>query len=314
MRSDEGFGSDDLGAENGSNGALSRRGLLGSGIGVAAALASSTLADSAFAQNTKRTPGPVTAADPIWLSGIPNGREVGGFRVPGGKRIRSGIMLRTAALAGATPAGLALLERMGVKSIVDLRTTAEIKAQPDPKVSGAAEVYMNILADEKAASGAANLTVVQGTPEQSVQMMVQSYQDFITLKSAHDGFHQFLNLALEGKPFAFHCTEGKDRTGWGAALLLHLLGASQKQINADYMLSNTGLIAQNAAMERAAKRADPNADMAVMDPYLTVSMTYLNAAYDLANKQYGSLDNYIREALGFTARNAAQLRAVYLRA
>lgn len=293
---------------------IGRRGFVGSGIGVVAALATGALPTFAAAQDTKRTPGPVTASDPIWLGGIPNGRDLGGFRVPGGKRIRRGIMLRTAALAGATPAGLSLLERMGVKDIVDLRTDAEIKAQPDPAVKGAAEVYLNILADEKAAAGAANITSVQGTVEQVEQTMVQSYRDFITLKSATDGYHQFLNLALEGKPFAFHCTEGKDRTGWGAALLLHLLGASRAQINADYMLSNTGLIEQNAALERMARKMDPNVNLAVMKPELTVSMTYLDAAYDEANKQYGSLDNYIRNALGFTAKDSARLRAVYLRA
>ncbi|HIY21554.1 MAG TPA: S-layer homology domain-containing protein [Candidatus Flavonifractor merdigallinarum] len=43
-------------------------------------------------------------------------------------------------------------------------------------------------------------------------------------------------IAHEG-PYAFHCTEGKDRAGFTAILLEALMGATQEEIVADYMVS-----------------------------------------------------------------------------
>ena len=37
----------------------------------------------------------------------------------------------------------------------------------------------------------------------------------------------------------FHCTAGKDRTGWAAALLLHLAGVDDATILEDYLLTNS---------------------------------------------------------------------------
>src|SRR5829696_6759658 len=39
-------------------------------------------------------------------------------------------------------------------------------------------------------------------------------------------------------PVLFHCSLGKDRTGTLAALLLHALGVSDKDIVADYLLTD----------------------------------------------------------------------------
>ncbi len=268
-------------------------------------------------------PGRAVAANPsgvktakenkvTWLAGVPNGRDIGGIVVAGGKRIRTGIMLRTAALAGATPAGLVALKKAGVLNVVDLRTDAEIKAQPDPKIAGIAEKYLNVFGDS-IAMGVADFTNPQGTAATADAMMVKSYRQMITLDTAHAAYKRFLSLALEGKPFVFHCTEGKDRTGWGAALLLSLLTASHDQIVAEYMLSNTGLIEQNALIERQMKAANANVNMDVLKTYLTVSPTYLAAAFEEANTRFGSLQGYVKTALGFSDNDIAALRRIYLR-
>ena len=39
-------------------------------------------------------------------------------------------------------------------------------------------------------------------------------------------------------PLSFQCTAGKDRTGWGAAVVLGALGVSREEIAADFVLTN----------------------------------------------------------------------------
>lgn len=285
---------------------IARRGLLRGGFtafALAGVSAGEALAQGAPAQGRLR---------PRWLAGVPNARDIGGITNTEGRRIRTGIMFRTAALAGATPVGLANLKQAGVKTVVDFRTDGEIKAQPDPQIAGIAEERLNVFGNALG-EGVADFLNTQGTAASAGAIMIKSYREMVSLDSAHSAFRRFLLLALEGKPFSFHCTEGKDRTGWGAALLLGLLSASKEQIEADYLLSNTGLIEQNAGIERHMKAVSPDINMAVLKVYLTVSPAFLNAAYDEVNTRYGSLKGYVNTALGFSDANIATLRRIYLR-
>ena len=60
------------------------------------------------------------------------------------------------------------------------------------------------------------------------EYLVKMNQDFV---SGNEAFVSFLNLAQnpENLPLVNHCTAGKDRTGFGSALLLLLLGVPEKQ-------------------------------------------------------------------------------------
>lgn len=290
---------------------IARRVLLkGTGLAAAGLATTGILPEPAEAEQAAR-PHSAGRTEPNWLPGVPNGRDIGGLGVEGGKLIRTGLALRTAALAGATPDGLAGLRKAGVASVIDLRTEAEVKAQPDPKIAGAEEIYLNVFGASMAA-GVADFTNPQGTRASADAMMIQSYREMVTLDTAHASYRRFLQIAMEGKPFAFHCTEGKDRTGWGAALLLRLLGASSDQIRADYLLSNVGLVAQNAGIERQMKAANPNVNMAVLTAYLTVSLDFLNAAYAEVDARFGSFKGYVEKALGFDDKAHQELRRIYL--
>jgi len=140
--------------------ALTGLGLLAVGTASAGAFARSASAETAASD-----------AKVDWLAGVPNGRDVGGMTVADGKKIKTGIMFRTAALAGATPAGLAGLQKAGVTAVVDLRTAAEIKAQPDPSLPGAVETYLDVFGTS-AGMGVADFTDPKGTAETASAMMI----------------------------------------------------------------------------------------------------------------------------------------------
>jgi protein-tyrosine phosphatase len=116
-----------------------------------------------------------------------------------------------------------------------MRTQAERAKQPNQLPPGTEYVVLDILKDSSQA-GAAQLLTVLGDPKaaeamlgggKAVALFEESYRELVSLPSALAGYLQFFS-AIAGDahtPAVFHCTTGKDRTGWAAASTL-LLGGS----------------------------------------------------------------------------------------
>ena len=242
---------------------------------------------------------------------VPNLRDIGGILVSDGRHVKSGFLLRSAALAGATNEGLTQLRNGGLAHVVDLRTQAEITSRPDPHIPGVSNHHMDVYGDTSA-MGVTELSDAVGDVAAAQAGMISAYRNMIILPSAHRAYRRFLDLALRNEPLLFHCTEGKDRTGWGATLLLTLLSASPEQIEADYLRSNLGLIEQNAQFKAQLMGATPPPNPAVLDIYLNVAPNYLKAALDEAAARFASLKGYVNEALGFDDKAIAELRRIYL--
>lgn len=110
----------------------------------------------------------------------------------------------------------------------------------------------------------------------------------------------------------FHCTAGKDRTGWVAALLHTIAGVPRETILNDYLLTNTYTEAwMNATYQQMlAHNGKEAADL--YWPLLGVQRNYLEAEFDEAQRGFGSMGRYLSEGLGLGAAELAQLRAKLL--
>jgi protein-tyrosine phosphatase len=100
-------------------------------------------------------------------------------------------------------------------------------------------------------------------------------------------YRSFLQILLreEAYPLVFHCTAGKDRTGFAGALLLNILGVDSATVMSDYLLSND--------FQR------PPADLpSNLQPMYHVRREYLEAAFDEITEQYGNMEVYLSIALG----------------
>ena len=117
-----------------------------------------------------------------------------------------------------------------------------------------------------------------------------SYREIIDLPSARAGYKQFFEqiATTEHQPSLFHCTTGKDRTGWAAAALLLLLGVSKEDVYADYLLTNVQLAPMTKPV--SAQFASIGGDPAVLAPVLGVQKEYLDAAIDEMTSKYGTID------------------------
>ncbi|MCG6498998.1 tyrosine-protein phosphatase [Kitasatospora sp. A2-31] len=248
---------------------------------------------------------PLVVADrSLHLASAPNFRDAGGYRTADGQWVRTGVVYRSGDLSKLTDQDLAKLRRLGIRTVFDLRTPAEQKAAPDRIPAGATAVDANVLG--VADTGAFNVT----SPQAAVQAMVDAERTMVSAGSARAAYHSVLESLVErdDESVLFHCTAGKDRTGWASAALLTALGVPRETVEADYLASNTYRAAENAAT--LAKL--PPAYQAVYKPLLEVRPEYLNAGFDEVQRRFGSFDAYLESGLGLDQRDQRDLRGQLL--
>jgi protein-tyrosine phosphatase len=113
----------------------------------------------------------------------------------------------------------------------------------------------------------------------------------------------FAHLLASGEPTVFHCTAGKDRTGFAAALLLKAVGASDDEVMHDYLLTNDRLQLPGDSRMGLPREA--------MEVLWRVQPDFLHAAFEEVDAAYGSLDAYLRSGLHLDASGRDRLKALY---
>ncbi|RJO72993.1 tyrosine-protein phosphatase [Nocardia panacis] len=221
----------------------------------------------------------------LHLDGVQNARDVGGYRSTDGRIVRLGLVYRTGQLSNAGPADLAELSSRNVRFVDDLRTVYERMLAPDRMPGGASAHWNDVIGHAPPEIVATSLT--GGTT---------MYTAFITAPGANEAFGSVLRDIIDTKGGAvlYHCTAGKDRTGWVTAVLLTLLGVDRGTVTQDYLLSNQF------------RNANPD------DPINGVQSQWLDAAFDQARQLYGGFDAYVRDGLHLSEADIAALKAKML--
>jgi len=119
-------------------------------------------------------------------------------------------------------------------------------------------------------------------------------------------------LAAKGQPVLFHCTAGKDRTGFAAAILLRILGVPQETVMQDYMLSKPYALEARSRDIFILRLTKGEVTAGVVEKLSGVDATYLEAAFATIDAEYGSFENYVRDGLGLNDADVAALRASLL--
>lgn len=264
-------------------------------------------------------PTPQEPGASIVVPGVPNLRDVGGWATPHGPVAR-GLAYRSVAPVGLSERGRAALEALGVRTVFDLRTTRERQERPDDVPEGAAYVVADVLAGSQQ-SAPARMQDLLADPRlaqrflgdgQAAAQFVTAYRDIVNLPSSLAAYHE-LFTALgrpEQGPVLFHCTTGKDRTGWAAAVLLLLLGVSEADVRQDYLLTNEQLLpALQTVFDRfEAAGGDPQ----ILLPIFGVTEVYLDTALEAMTQRFGGVEQYVADGLGLGSRRLDALRASFL--
>jgi protein-tyrosine phosphatase len=254
------------------------------------------------------------------IHSAPNLRDAGGYITHSGDRMRTGLLYRSEQLSRITDADLLALEKLGLKKIYDLRTQDERAEQPDRVPAGAQDVVVDVLADEKQAAPAELLHLLSNPQEanarlgggKAVAMFTKGYIDIVSLPSARAGFAKmFTDLAdASNLPALFHCTTGKDRTGWASAALLTLCGVSRDDVMRDYLLSNDYILPEYQSL--VDKYTGIGVEKDILLSILGVRSEYLEASFEEMRDKFGGIEDYFAQGLGIDPAGQQALREQFV--
>ncbi|MFF2810602.1 tyrosine-protein phosphatase [Streptomyces sp. NPDC058000] len=251
------------------------------------------------------------------LRDAPNARDLGGYRTADGHQVRHGVVYRADALNHLTPAEQQTLTRDGITQDLDFRSPAEVATARDALPAGVRRTALPVY-DPGADLSRTMGTLLAGGPAaqqqalgagKAVRMMDAYYAWLVKDPAAGKAFGAAARAVADGRtPVLYHCTQGKDRTGWMSAVLLTAAGVPRATVDQDYLASNHYLQASNDRQLAQLRAAGKVKDPALLEPVLGVRESYLNAAFNEVTTAYGSFDGYLRKGLGLDRATEQKLR------
>ncbi|MDE7050599.1 MAG: tyrosine-protein phosphatase [Lactobacillus sp.] len=248
-----------------------------------------------------------------------NPRELGGLTGFNNRKIKMHRLLRTGDLSKMSQEDKQFLKNYGVVKIIDLRSKSESVSHPDPQIDGVQNISIPLSSEEGTLGGESNLTqeakLYNENPHAAFKMMCDHYRDHVVAAHDQKTVRQVLKILSETEEGAiiFHCTEGKDRTGFVALFVLYILGVDLEVIRHDYLASNEILAEYRAARDKRFKEAGKNltfrANMRVLS---SASDSLFDTVLLTIEKEYGNLETYLRDVLNVTPELETKLRELYL--
>ena len=178
------------------------------------------------ADKTPRMPG-----ERIELEGASNFRDLGGYPVARGSRVRSGRVFRSDGLHRLVKADIEKLEALDIEKVFDLRSDLELAGDGIGEFERRRGRHVHLpLID-------VTLDPFDGSIDWAQMDLQQRYLEMLR-KGGH-AIRVIFEAAADPRagPLVFHCSGGKDRTGVVSALLLRALGVSDDDVVADYAAS-----------------------------------------------------------------------------
>ncbi|MDR1170132.1 MAG: tyrosine-protein phosphatase [Prevotellaceae bacterium] len=219
------------------------------------------------------------------LDGAPNFRDLGGYSSANGRRTVWRKVFRSQMLAQLSDRDVERLKELGVRTVIDFRDDDEVMKEPSrlpesvrvvrlPIVVGSNDTFMQKMGDSPDSLQCVDF--MQTVNRSLVTEFAPQYRAFFAIL-----------LQAESYPIVFHCTAGKDRTGFAAALLLSALNVDWDTVMDDYLLTNQFLKPQSLSEEA----------IAVARLMWSVQPSYLSAAKEEIITTYGSIDNYLNREM-----------------
>lgn len=238
------------------------------------------------------------------LTGAVNFRDLGGYVATDGRRVRWNQLFRSDSLAELSDADLQVLAKVGLRTICDLRGAPEREHKPNRALLTPPQLhaigFMPHRGDELLAetrSGSIGIAEIESRVR-------EIYRRFVTEQAA--AYSTLLGLiAKDALPLLFHCTSGRDRTGFGTAVVLMALGVPRATIEEDYALSNRYRRDLTFQIGGAVSAE-------VMSTLTQAHPDYLAAAFEAIDEHYGSDTTYLRDGLGISAARQRELQDLLL--
>jgi protein-tyrosine phosphatase len=257
----------------------------------------------------------------IALDGAVNVRDIGGHRSAYGLEVMPGRLYRGDSLSQLTAADVERLDQLGLRTVIDFRTSGEIL------LSGADRLPYGLEFASLPVSGGDLGSVYElissGDHERqrrelgdgrAASFMVQINRGFVADPRQREAFGVALRLLCSpGRlPLLYHCSSGKDRAGWMTAIVLTAMGVPRELVLRDYLLSNDFHRAGYQKLRYDLVKTGILQDAELLRPILDQSPTYLGAAFEEVDRRYGSFGRFLTHGLEVTEASLGELRRALL--
>lgn len=233
-------------------------------------------------------------AERLPIGGTFNVRDMGGYSAAGGRTVRWNRVFRSDDLSTVTNDGLDYLARLEIRSIVDFRDIEEREYAPDrcpDCISGIYEFPIKV----------GNLMELLELNNYDAGLLLRNANKSL-VRDFNAEYASFFEVLANGDsaPLLFHCSAGKDRAGFAAALFLSSLGVDRETVIQDYLPSGDNI----RPKYQAEVEANP-----VLAPLMQSRREYLSSAFEVIDDEFGGVENYLAEVLGV---DLERMRSLYL--
>lgn len=185
---------------------------------------------------------PANSAAFLPVDGVNNFRDLGGYLTSNGKQyVKRGVVFRCGEFFALTEKGADTLSRLRLRSVLDLRSFSERKRCPNKNLPETVTQHIHLPVYNDQNKGAKTFRFMKTLffhRRNIGEVYKITYTEFIDLGASYYGNFLRHFASPSNYPIAFHCSAGKDRTGLGAAFLLHICGVPFSTILSDYTQSN----------------------------------------------------------------------------
>lgn len=255
----------------------------------------------------------------IPLQSLPNTRDLGAIATEDGRHILPRKLLRSGSLYHMSMADQDILKRdYHLTTVVDFRTDPEREEKPDTQLPYVEYYHIPILDEEtmgitQETDTMKNMASFSNDPD---DFLMKQYENFVTDEYARRQYARFMDILLRQRDGAvlWHCSAGKDRAGVATALLLAVLGVSRDTIMEDYLKTNTYMESEYEYMVRILETqtiVDRNMLQSI-EVLFKVKEIYLESVFRKIEKEYGSVERFIRKGLYLTPKAIEGLKEKYL--
>ncbi|MBR2067128.1 MAG: tyrosine-protein phosphatase [Solobacterium sp.] len=241
-----------------------------------------------------------------------NFRDLGGYPTKDGSTTKYGLVYRSASVGLMDEEEFSILEQMDIKTIIDLRSEAEIQEFPYAEVKGAKKLEKCALVTEEGKSIDFSPNGMRRSGKDGLEQLnkLRNYYQHVCFHNA--SFQLFFDILLkEEVPVLFHCASGKDRTGLMAMMFLLAMDVDEEYIRKDYLLSN---IMRKEILEKTLEGIDPKEEpilYELMLMYDGVSENIFDVTMQSITNKYPTREAFFKEEYGLDETKLKQLRLLY---
>ncbi len=249
------------------------------------------------------------------FEGIHNFRDYGGYDADGGT-VRRGLLYRSGQHVGASDGDLAALAALDIRTVIDLRGLSERTNNPCRRHEGWAGAVVAHDGETSSSPPHMDIGPEVTTADYARERMLAVYTRMPHNPAMQAMFGRYLHALAEREGASLvHCFAGKDRTGIAATLLLHILGVSDEDQEAEFLLTNaspTLHILRAQSVPGIEARLGRALDEAAIRALLEVHEDYLVRFREVAAAAAGSLDDWLAEKVGIRDELRKRLRAKFI--